>query len=153
MEMKFITKDQSVGKHVDIISRYLFYYINKQVEPYHLQKHSYKILIELYHQEGLCQEDLVTLLKLSKADIAKSVKKLIGLGYIHKEKDTEDKRIHHLYLTEKSLAIKDSIISILEDTSTILSQNISKEDIQITKKVMQQMAENILHASHTLKNS
>ena len=153
MEIKFITKDDSVGKYIDIISKHLFYYIHKQVEPYHLQKNQYKILIELYHHEGLCQEDLVTLLKLSKADIAKAVKKLVSLGYIRKEKNTNDNRIHHVYLTEKSLSFKKDIISILEDTSDILSKNISKEEMDITKKVMQQMAENILDASHTVKNS
>ncbi len=153
MEMNFITKDESVGKYIDIISRYLFYYIQKQIEPHNLHKHQFKILIELYQHEDLCQEDLVSLLKLSKADIAKSVKKLVDLGYIHKEKDKNDKRIHHLNLTEKSLAIKEDIISILEETSGILSQNISEEEIEIAKKVMKQMSENIFLASNTLKNS
>ncbi|GAA0180364.1 hypothetical protein SH2C18_30710 [Clostridium sediminicola] len=153
MEIKFITKDKSVGKYIDIISRYLFYYIQKQIEPYNLHKHQYKILIELYQHEDLCQEDLVSLLKLSKADIAKSVKKLVSLGYIRKEKDKVDKRIHHLYLTKKSLSIKKEIISILEETSSILSNNISEEEIEIATKVMSQMAENIFLASSTLKNS
>ena len=147
MKIEFITNDESIGKYIDVISRNLFNYINKQVEPYNLHKHEYQILVELYLYEGICQEDLVTLLKLSKADIAKAVKKLLNSGYIRKEKDANDKRIHHLYLTLQSLEIKDNLISILKDTSDILSENVSKDELQITKKVMKQMAENILRAS------
>lgn len=148
MKIEFITNDESIGKYIDVISRNLFNYINKQVEPYDLHKHEYLILIELYLCEGLCQEDLVTLLKLKKADIAKAVKKLLNSGYIRKEKDVNDNRIHHLYLTHESLEIKENLISILKDTSEILSQNISKEELNITKKVMKQMSENILRISN-----
>lgn len=147
MDLKFITDNDSTGKYIDIISRYLFYYIYKQVEPYNLQKHQYKVLIELYHNEGICQEDLVDSLKLRKADVAKAIKKLIEIDYVRKEKDCKDKRIHHLYVTEKGLEIKNHIISILTESSKILTQNISNEELEITKKVMKQMSENIYKAS------
>lgn len=152
MEIKFITGDDSIGKYIDIISRYLFYYIFKQVEPYNLQKHQFKVLVELYLKEGICQEDLVDSLKLRKADVAKAIKKLIDIGYVRKEKDSKDKRIHHLYVTEKGLEIKNHIISILSESSNILSQNISNEELEITKKVMKQMADNIFSASNNLEN-
>ncbi|MCY6484625.1 MarR family winged helix-turn-helix transcriptional regulator [Clostridium aestuarii] len=152
MEIDFITEHDSIGKYIDIISRYLFYYIFKQVEPYNLQKHQYKVLIELYNNQGICQQELVDLLKLRKADVAKAIKKLIDIGYIYKKKDSRDKRIHHLYVTEKGIEIKNDIIFILSESSKILSQNISKKELEITKKVMKQMAENIFSASNNLEN-
>ncbi|MCY6370926.1 MarR family winged helix-turn-helix transcriptional regulator [Clostridium ganghwense] len=153
MDIKYITREDSVGKYIDIISRYLFYYIYKEVEPYDLQKHQYKVLVELYHCEGICQEDLVDSLKLRKADVAKAIRKLIDLGYVYKKRDSIDKRIHRLYITEKGNEIKDKIISILEKSSKVLTQNISKEELEIVKKSMKQMAENIHTAANNLKEN
>lgn len=141
--MKFITGSVSIGKYIDVTSRYLFHYIYKKVAPYNIQRHQFKVLIELYHNEGICQEDVVNTLKIRKSEVAKAIKKLIENGYIYKVKNPQNKRIHNLYLTEEGLRIKPEIINILTESSEILTQNISQEDLEITKRVMKQMSNNI----------
>lgn len=53
------------------------------------------------------------------------------------------KRSHNLYLTEEGLRIKPEIINILTESSEILTENISQEDLKKTKRVMKQMSNNI----------
>lgn len=143
MDIKFITGKVSIGKYIDVTSRYLFNYIYKKVTPYNIKRHEFKVLLELYHNEGICQEDIVENLKIRKSEVAKAIKGLIANDYIYKIKNPENKRIHNLYITKKGLTIKNDIINILLKSSEILTQNISEEDLKVAKKVMKQMANNI----------
>lgn len=143
MKIKFITGRVSIGKYIDITSRYLFHYIYKESAQYNIQRHQFKVLIELYHNEGICQEDLVDILKIRKSEIAKTVKKLIDNGYIYKVKNAQNKRIHNIYITEKGFRIKEDMTNILTKSSEILTRNISLEDLEVTRRVMKQMTNNI----------
>lgn len=153
MKIRFITENESPGKYIGMISRALFYYMQKQLEPLGIQKQQFTILAELYLNEGICQDDLVSRLRLSKPDVAKSVKKLVENGFLTKEKDENDRRIHRLYVTEKALSIKPDIIGVLEGTNTILSDGIEKEELETTLKVLRIMAKNMYEASEDLKNN
>lgn len=143
MEIKFRTDNVSMGKYIDITSRYLLHYIYKEVEQYNIQRHQFKVLLELYHNEGICQEDLVDSLKIRKAEVAKAIKKLIDNEYVYKLKNPKNKRIHNIYLTQKGLMIKEKIINILDKSNEILTQNIAQEDLEVTKRVLKQMSNNM----------
>lgn len=148
-----LTGEESFGKWIDIISRHTNFYLNKRLDKYNLNKGESKFLIQLYLKEGICQEDLVNILKTDKHEVAKGVKKLVNEGFITKEKDKDDRRINRLYLSEKSKNIKDEIISMLKDTSNILSKGFTAEEKELLYDFLIRMAENMFEESSKLKST
>lgn len=95
----------------------------KEVENYDLVPSYGALLSLLYKNDGKVQINTIynTLLK-QKTTITEMINRLVKLGYIKKEKCTEDRRVTYVVLTEKSLAFKDDF------------QNISKELLDQTLK-------------------
>ena len=146
-----LTDELTLGKVLESIARSRQYYVGKKLEKFDLKRGEYKLLIELYIQEGCCQDDIVCILGIDKFDASKGIKSLIEKGYVFKEKDKVDKRKHNLYLTQKAKDIKEEFIDILFGTVDIMAQGVSEEEHKMTIKVLAVMAGNMYRASALLK--
>ena len=153
LDIKFITGNVSIGKYIDVTSRYLFHYVYKKIAPYNIQRHQFKVLIELYNKEGIYQENIVDTLKIRKSEVAKAIKKLMDNGYIYKVKNPKNKKYHNLYLTEKGILIKPKLVDILIESNKVLTQKISEEDLEVTKRVLKQMSNNIYEETNKKDDS
>lgn len=149
---KNLTGEISIGKWIEIISKHQKYYLNKNLEKYNINNGEYKILIHIYLEEGICQKDLVNILKLDKFEIAKGIKKLVKEDFISKCFDQKDRRITKLYLTDKSKKIKEEFIELLKNSSNILTKDLTKDEIILINNYLSKMAENIYKESNKLKN-
>ncbi|GAA0736328.1 MarR family winged helix-turn-helix transcriptional regulator [Clostridium oceanicum] len=140
---KFITTRKSFGKYISVIYKNQNYYIGKYIEKYNLNRTEYKYLIQIYENEGICQDDIVNILKVDKYEVAKGVKSLIKKGYVYKEKDEIDKRKNRLYITELGNEIKSGVIEILKKTSEILTKGFKEEEKNLAFEFLLKMAENM----------
>ena len=146
-----LTDELTLGKVLESIARSRQYYVGKKLEKFDLKRGEYKLLIELYIQEGCCQDDIVCILGIDKFDASKGIKSLIEKGYVFKEKDKIDKRKHKLYLTEKAKEIKDEFIGILFGTVDIMTDGVSEQEQKLVLKVLTKMAKNMYRESMILK--
>lgn len=148
---KNFTGQKSIGQFFGVISRNMYYYTNKQFESMDLRHKEAMVLIHIYKNENICQEDLVKILKKEKAEIAKIIKKLIAKDYVYKIKDQKDKRIHRLHLTKKFFDIKDDIVKILKNNSKILSKNLTDEELESLFEILKKVSENIVLEANKIK--
>lgn len=148
---KTLTDDISYGKYLDFINRNNAYYIGKYFEKINLNKSEYKYLIHIYIEEGICQDDLVTMLRLDKYEVAKGIKSLVTKGYVYKIKDEKDKRKHRLYLEDKAKEIKPEFINILKNSSDILINGFTENEKEMLQGFLIRMAENIYNEASKLK--
>ncbi|MGL5574734.1 MAG: MarR family winged helix-turn-helix transcriptional regulator [Sarcina sp.] len=146
-----LTKELSFGKVLDILYRQRMYYIAKKLEKFNINKAEYRLLIQVYIEEGCCQEQLVNYLGIDKFEASKVIKSLIEKKYLMKKKDEIDKRKHLLYLTDSAKDIKEEFIGILTDSVDILVKGVSEEEKRITMKVLVQMTENAYTESQKLR--
>ena len=75
-----------------------------------LQRGQFIYLTRVCENPGINQIDLSHLLKVDKTTTTKAVQKLLAEDYVRRERDTNDKRIWHLFPTEKALAVYPLII-------------------------------------------
>lgn len=139
------------GRFVDWIYRNNAYYIGKNLEKFNLNKSEYKYLIRLYAKEGICQDDLVNMLRVDKYEVAKGVKTLIEKGYVYKEKDTEDKRKHRIYLTQKAKHIEVEFKEVLCESSAKLTNGFSDDEKIILLEMLERMTVNMLEEVESIK--
>ncbi len=134
---------KSFGHYISIIYRYLQIYLNRKFTKYGFGSGQYLFFNHIAHKDGICQKELSKRLAVDKATTAKAIKKLTELGYISAIRNKEDKRSFNLYLTNKGKSIQSDVRAILRETTHILQQGMSSEEIEFSVKVMERMLENI----------
>lgn len=142
-KMKLLTDNFSFGKMIHIIFRKNAYYIGKRLEKYGISKSEYHFLIQVYINEGCCQEEIVNRLDLEKYEVAKGIKSLVEKGFVCKRRDEEDKRKHRLFITEKGKEIKEDFIEVLKGLSQVLTEGFTDAEKDEALEFMMRMHENI----------
>ncbi|MGL4762613.1 MAG: MarR family winged helix-turn-helix transcriptional regulator [Sarcina sp.] len=146
-----LTKEINFGKVLESISRHRQYYVGKKIEKFDLKRAEYRLLIQVYIEEGCCQDDIVTNLGIDKFDASKGIKSLIQKDYILKQKDEIDKRKCRLFLTDKAREIREEFTNILVDSAGLLTEGVSEQEKEVTLKVLIKMAQNMYAQSCKLK--
>lgn len=83
------------------ISKNQIKYLSSQIAEYDLGR-EVRYIMMIYDNQGCSQDDLVTMYGESKANIAKSLRKLEDEGYIKREINPQNRRKYMLETTPKS---------------------------------------------------
>ena len=82
-------------------------------------------------------------IRVDKATLTKTMKKLKDVGYIQVIGDEKDRRVKHLYLTPKAMPAAKQIKKIHASFYETFTAGISPEELFETEKILCQMADNI----------
>ena len=88
-------------------------------------------------------QEMAECIRVDKATLSKTIKKLTEVGYIRVEGDEKDRRMKHLYLTEKALPAAEQIKKIHGAFFEDLQAGISGENLTVTENTLHRMADNI----------
>lgn len=88
-------------------------------------------------------KDIEEVYVLKKSNISNAIDHLIVRGYLTRNRDIQDRRIIHLEITEKGLAIATEIKEIQKNFFTILFSDISKEECDIYFDIQRRIVNNI----------
>lgn len=99
-------------------------------------------LLQIIDNPGISALDLAKQGRLDKATVTRAIKKLIANGYILGEEDERDRRIRHLYATEKAYGVLEAIRQTRAKWNTILTEGISSEEMEQVDRLLKKMAEN-----------
>lgn len=109
-------------------------YLDIVLKKYELSSGCFRYLFILENNEGISQNKISKEIGNDKAMSARTICNLIKLGYIYKEKDVNDNRAFHLYLTPKANRVIPKIHEEIEALVALITANIPDEDILITMK-------------------
>lgn len=102
------------------------------------------ILVFLHREKSIdTAKGIIQMKHLSKAHISKSIDNLRSRGYIQLSEDENDHRIWHISLTERSKEVIRQVTDIYADCREIMQRGISPEELEIVKKVISKMNQNI----------
>ena len=115
-------------------------YLDKVLKKYELSSGCYPYLFILEKNEGISQNKISKELGNDKAMSARTITKLIALGYIFKREDEADSRAYKLYLTEKAKVIIPKIHEEIQKLVDLVTAGLNEEEKLITmdslKKIM-----------------
>lgn len=117
-------------------------YIDKKLAKFDLTIGTYPYLLVLNKNEGISQNEISRELSVDKAMSARTIKKLIELGYIRKEENEEDIRAYKLYITDKAKSIIPELIEILNNWTDILVQGNDKDRVETSLEFLENVLEN-----------
>ena len=132
-----------LGRYISILDRLMKMYYDHGLSDFEIGWGQQFYVEYLYDNAGASAQDMVNFIQVDKATLTKVIKKLNEIGYITIKADEKDKRIKHLYLTDKAIPAAKRIKEIHSSFYKALCSGISQQDIQFTEQIMEKMTENI----------
>ena len=118
-------------------------FLNRELEKFGIQNMMIKYIASLHKCPGVSQDYLAEVHSVDKSHVARMSGKLEELGYVYRLQDESDRRINCLFLTEKGEELHNEIQILMMKWGTIISKNISVEDIEHTVSTVKKLNSNI----------
>ncbi|MDF2610650.1 MAG: hypothetical protein K0R92_2124 [Lachnospiraceae bacterium] len=141
MEVSVVNK--SIGRLVSILHRQSQIYINYALKEFDVTSAEYFFLFCLYHNDGLTQEEMSSILYIDKAATARAIKSLEQKGYVIRNKDAEDKRVNRVFLTEKSKGSLEEIRRRVFRWSELLTEDLDPQTANLVYDAMESMVNKV----------
>ncbi len=110
---------------------------------YHLGEGEWPVLVHLWLQDGRYQKELTENLCRDKGSIARIIQGMELNNLVVRIADENDKRNKRLYLTYKGKCLKEKLLPLAEEMTEETRKGISEDDMQICKKVLHKIFENL----------
>ena len=118
-------------------------FVKSKLEPFNLAPEQNLIMMLLWEQDGITQNQLVESLNKDKTNIARMASNLESKGFIKRLTCKDDRRAVRLYLTEAGKELGNEVIPIAEQFNEIVTDGISREELLQLEKVLTKINVNI----------
>jgi DNA-binding MarR family transcriptional regulator len=105
----------------------------------------WSVLYHLWKEDGLSQQELGTRTFRDKASITRLIDNLEKLGLVTRVASTSDRRINKVYLMDAAKPLQQLTYDLANQTMNEALQNITKEEIEVVKNVLQRVYDNLTH--------
>jgi DNA-binding MarR family transcriptional regulator len=103
----------------------------------------WSVLVHLWKEDGVSQQDLANKTYRDKPSITRLVDNLERTGLVIRKASPDDRRINRIFLTEEAKSLRDKTMSLANQTLLDGLEGVSAEDIEVTRKVLTQVYENL----------
>lgn len=135
--------DKVPGRLISILYRKNQIYVNAALKPYNITSTEQPVLMFLYNNPGVTQEEITHYLQVDKALMTRTVQSLVEKGYVQKKKDPADKRCNRVSLTKEGISLREGIRSRLLDWNEILMEGFDEEKRQSVFKMLEELVEKV----------
>jgi MarR family transcriptional regulator for hemolysin len=121
--------------------------INENLRPLDLSSAEGNILLHMLTQgQELRQEQLVEELDISKPAVSRALDSLETKGFITRQQDPDDRRVHRVRLTDRAREIGPTVEQAYNQLYALALQGISQEELEIFIELFGRMSENFTRA-------
>ena len=132
-----------VTKLLAIFNKKAGKYRDELFRPFMLKSVHYSYLRTVYHQPGLSQDGIASVVYSDKGNVARQLQYLSKLGYIEIKKDLNDARKHGVYMTETGNKVFELMMKLENEYGKFITEGISEPELAVFGKVLSSMIENI----------
>lgn len=125
--MKF-HKNNSPGYLANHMARLFAARLQERLSPEGLSTGQFPTLLALYEKDGQTQSELVAQLDVEQATLANTLKRMERDGLVRRTPHPDDGRARIIQLTEKSLALRDTLIHAARETNQMAMSELSDKE-------------------------
>ena len=133
----------NIGRYISILDRLMRMYYDRGLSDFEIGWGQQFYVEYLYDHPGASPQEMTEYIRVDRATLTKTIQKLTGGGYIRVAGDEKDRRVKHLYLTEKAVPAAKRIKKIHTEFYEALGSGLSGEELERAEHILRQMAENI----------
>lgn len=130
-------------REVGMIERALDSISNIEFKDINLSNLQFLYVVRIYEHPGIIAEQLANLIKVDRTTLARAVRRLEKQGYVYRESDPDNKKIKHLYVTEKGKQIYPFIIWENSHSNEVALQGFTPEEAQQVHDYLKRIRQNI----------
>ena len=134
-----------VLREIGMIDRALDSMANIEFKQINLARGQYLYLVRIYENPGIISEELSGLIKVDRTTIARAVKKLEQQGFIERRNDPDNRKIKHLYVTDKGKELYPYIIRENQHSNAVALQGFSESEMRQARDLLVRIRHNIDH--------
>lgn len=137
------------SKYISYLYRSANRFYDHRLSDHQIGSGQYFFLLRIYENEGITMLDLASSGHYDKGTATKGIQKLAEQGYIRSESDPCDRRVRHLYVTEKARDVISDLYHVHQEWNDILTKDLSAEEAAVVERLLKKMAENVFSSSQT----
>lgn len=99
----------------------------------------WKIIVALSLKEGITQKQIADMVFVEAPTLVPVIDKMEKEGFLIRKADPDDRRNNLIFMTKKSIDIVDPIIDCILEMRNMGLNKISKKDMEVTRKVLEQI--------------
>jgi DNA-binding MarR family transcriptional regulator len=140
-----------LGRRFGLLMRLYFGALTKKLEALDIDRH-YSILILLESsEEHYSQQSISNLLRIDKASMVRMIDYLVKKGYIKRLVNPNDRREHHVCLTEKAKKMLPRIHTAIHELNETATAGLSSRQLQNFYQGLDTLTENLAsEPGHTI---
>lgn len=137
--------DNSLGMLLDWASQFMRLELNRKFTAAGLETTSeqWKVLIMLWFEDGLTQQQLAEKTFKSKVSLVKLVDGLERRGLVNRNPDPNDRRSNRIFLTPKGTNIQEQLIGLAKKNLAQATTDVDPQELTICTKVLKQVLGNM----------
>ncbi|WP_102348202.1 MarR family transcriptional regulator [Bacillus sp. Marseille-P3661] len=117
--------------------------VKNKLEPFNIAPEQNLIMMLLWEQDGLSQNQLVEKLDKDKTNIARMAASLEQKGFVKRMNCPNDRRSVKLYLTNSGKELGKEIIPIIEEFNDIVCNGLSSEELVELERLLSKITKNV----------
>ena len=142
---KKLSVDDAFGKLVYQTERLLVIRLQRNFRSsgYDITAEQWRVLINLWHQDGQTQKELAEKAFKDKGNITRLINSLEKSNIVVRIPNHADGRSRLIYLTKKGIDCQNALIPIVQKTLKESQEKIPKEEMKLCKSVLKKVINNI----------
>ncbi len=136
-----VNKHREIGKYISILQRLSNIYFANELSSYQIGCGQQFFLLQILKSRNQLQE-LASNGSFDKATATRAVKKLEEEAYVRTETDGEDKRVRHIYATEKAKTVVDITRNSVDFLTEVMLEGFTEEERDSAEAFLIRMADN-----------
>jgi DNA-binding MarR family transcriptional regulator len=113
------------------------YQIGKaMLQPYGVTPVQYALLHLLWQKDGQHSSELGERLRLDSATMTGLLDRLVQNGFIERRSNTKDRRVNHIYLTNRSMELQGILYEKMQEAHLEVVKDFTEEEIVLLKSML-----------------
>ena len=137
-----LNKHREIGKYISILQRLSNIYFANELSYYQIGCGQQFFLLQIFKNPGISLQELASNGSFDKATATRAVKKLEEEAYVRTETDGEDKRVRHIYATEKARTVVDITRNSVDSLTEVMLEGFTEEERDSAEAFLIRMADN-----------
>ena len=132
-----------IGRCVSIFDRLMKMYYDHGLSEYEIGWGQQFYVEYIYEYPGATPQEMTDRFRVDRATLTKTIRKLTEVEYIRVKGDENDRRVKHLYLTDKALPAAKRIKEIHAEFYETFRSGLTSDELETAERLLLKMADNI----------
>jgi DNA-binding MarR family transcriptional regulator/transposase-like protein len=137
-----LSRDRNIGYLLHDTTRVLMRILQQRLDMHGITLGNWFILRELWESDGLLLHELASRMDLLGPSIVAAVDLMEKRGLVSRQRSETDRRQVHVFLTRKGREMREPILALSRETSTIGVRGLSDRDVAQLRRLLLTMRQN-----------